>query len=202
MTVQRKQVLAGTITAILGTAIALPFAILHPALPFTILLIGFGVTMALRQRLRLPKYLMAYLTGCLVALVVLLPAVSVVKFVEQGLDDGPFYGLRYAGGVTGLQVSHRIDYRQGELLIYNREAHSAPVLAYQVNDEMRWARVMDVSQHPKYRDYLLSTIEEPTLSYGLLRDRLNFLGTWNFGKEQGRAYLWKWRGFHRFYLSW
>ncbi|NER79015.1 MAG: hypothetical protein F6K42_05430, partial [Leptolyngbya sp. SIO1D8] len=88
MVIQRKGALAGIITAVLGIAIALPFTIVHPVMPFTVLLIGFGGVMAFRQKLRLPKYPTAYLIGCIVALVLLLPAVSLVKFVEQGLDDG------------------------------------------------------------------------------------------------------------------
>ncbi|NER78607.1 MAG: hypothetical protein F6K42_03335 [Leptolyngbya sp. SIO1D8] len=122
--------------------------------------------------------------------------------MEQGLDDGPFYGLEYTGGVTGLEANHRLDYRQGELLIYNRQQNRAPVLVYEANGDLVWSVEMDVSQHPKYQNYQLSTLEEPTLAYGIIRDRLNFLGTWDFGKERGRAYLWKWGRFHRFYLSW
>ena len=201
-TIRRKGVFAGMVTTLLGIAIAIPFTVIHPALPFAVLLILFGVVMALRQWLHLPKYPTAYLIGCMVALVLLLPAVFLVKFAEQGLDDGPFWGRDYTSGVMGLDVSHRVDYRQGELLIFNRQKNSSPVLIYQVNDEMRWAREMAVSQNPKYSDYLLSTIEKPTVAYGILRDRLDFVGTWDFGAEQGRAYLWKWGGFHRFYLSW
>jgi len=190
------------LTAIAGMAIALPFTVIHPAVPFAVLFIAFGLVMVLRRGLRLPKYPTAYLIGCLVALVILLPAVSLVKFMEQGLDDGPFYGTDYTGGVMGLEVSDRLPYRRGELQIYNRQSRQAPVLAYQVNDELQWAKELDVSQHPKYRSYQLSTIETPTLAYGVIRDRVDFIGNWDFGTERGRVYLWKWGGFHRFYLSW
>lgn len=199
---RRTGEILGIATVILGIAIALPFSLIHPVLPFTVLLIVFGGTMALRKQLRLPKYPTSYLAGCLVALVLLLPLVSGFKFAEQGLDDGPFYGADYTRGVMGLEVQERVEYRQGEILIYNRQQNSAPLLVYQVDGETQWARELDVRQHPKYEDYLLNKIETPTVTYGILRDRLNFLGTWEFGKEPGRAYVWKWGGFHRFYLSW
>ena len=199
---RRTGEIVGIVTVILGIAIALPFSLIHPVLPFTVLLIGFGGVMALRKQLHLPKYPTSYLAGCLVALVLLVPFVSGSKFVEQGLNDGPFYGVDYTRGITGLDIHERIEYGDGELLIYNRQSSIAPLLVYQIEGETQWARELDVRQHPKYEDYLLTKIEAPTVSYGIIRDRLDFLGTWEFGKEPGRAYLWKWGGFHRFYLSW
>ncbi|MEM9006546.1 MAG: hypothetical protein AAGE59_23845 [Cyanobacteria bacterium P01_F01_bin.86] len=201
-TIQRQEMFVCIATVILGMAIALPFTLIHAVLPFTVLLVVFGIFMVLRKQLRLPKYPTAYLMGCLVALVLLLPTVSAAKLMEQGFNDGPFYGENYTNGFMGLEVHHRTDYRKGELLIYNRQKNSAPVLTYQVDGEILWARTMDVRQHPKYQNYFLTDIENPTVTSGFLRDRLNFLGTWEFGKEPGRAYLWKWGGFHRFYLSW
>jgi hypothetical protein len=201
-TIQRKGVLTGMVTAVIGIAIALPFTLIHPVLPFAVLLIGLGLVLLLRRWRWLSQYPTGFFVGGLVALILLVPAVSLVKFVEQGFDDGPFYGEVYTGGVTGLPVSHRLDYRDGELVIYNRQPNSPPVLAYQVGEELQWARELDVSENPRYEGYQLATIKEPSLAYGIVRDRLNFLGTWNFGTEQGRAYLWKWGGFHRFYLSW
>ncbi|MEL7314672.1 MAG: hypothetical protein AAFN08_06935, partial [Cyanobacteria bacterium J06559_3] len=119
-----------------------------------------------------------------------------------GFNDGPFYGENYTNGVTGLEAHHRIDYRQGELLIYNRQNNSAPVLTYEVDGGILWGRELDVRDHPKYVDHFLVEIEDLAVNSGILRDRLDFIGTWDFGKEPGRAYLWKWGGFHRFYLSW
>ncbi len=198
---QRRGTTLSIVTAVLGLAIALPFTLIHSVLPFTVLLVVFGIFMLFRKRLQLP-HPTAYLTGCLVALVLMLPIVSAAKLVEQGFNDGPFYGENYTNGVTGLDAHHRTDYRQGELLIYNRQTNSAPVLTYEVDGEILWARELDVRDHPKYADHFLVEIENLTVAPGILRDRVNFTGTWDFGKEPGRAYLWKWGGFHRFYLSW
>ncbi|MDB9525972.1 hypothetical protein PN498_08240 [Oscillatoria sp. CS-180] len=201
-TTRRKTVGLGILTAVIGVAIALPFALIHPVLPFTVVLLGFGAIILLQRWRWVPKHSMGYLLGCLVALVALLPAVSLFKFAERGFDDGPFYGVAYDGVITGESASDRMDYRDGELLIYNRPADKAPILAYRVEEDVEWAREMDIGQNSRYEKYRLESIEEPELAYGIFRDRLDFEANWNFGTEAGRAYLWKWGGFHRFFLSW
>lgn len=201
--VRRKGVLAGMVMAILAVAIALPFTLLHPVLPFAITLLLYGVV-CLGQYLKwLPNHSTGYLLGCLIALIVLLPATSLLKFAEQGFDDGPFYGQPFVGIVSDAAISDRLDYRQGELLVYNRSEDQSPVLAYRVQGETLWAQSLDVSQSPRYDGvYHLTAMSDLSMAYGIWRDRLDFLGTWNFGTERGRAYLWKWGGFHRFFLSW
>jgi hypothetical protein len=160
--VRRKGVFAGIVTAVLGIAIALPFTLVHSAVPFAVLLIGFGLFMAVRPKLPLPPYPMAYTAGCLVALILLTPIVPGIKFAEQGFDDGPFYGVPYTGGVTGLPASDRIAYRQGELVIYNRTEDFPPILAYTVEADLRWALEMDIKAVPEYADYQLSEMADPT----------------------------------------
>ncbi len=149
----------------------------------------------------LPKYPTAYLAGCLVALLSLLPAVSLIQFAEQGWADGPFQGVVYEQGTTGLPVGDRLNYRQGELVVFNRQPSNPPVLAYQVNDAVQWARSLDLSQQPGYEAVKITDLKDLSLAYGILRDRLTFTVTWNFGTEQGHAYIWKWDGLQRFYLS-
>ncbi len=200
--VHRRGVFAGIVTAILGLLVALPFTIGHPVAPFTILLVTFGVVMALRRFLGLPKYATAYWAGCLAALVMLLPISALVKFAEQGFNEGPFYGQVYTDGVTGLEVGDRLEYRNGDLVVYNRQAQRAPVLTYRVGQDLRWAVEMDVSQAPAYENYHLSKIEDLSLFYGILRDRIDFTGEWDFGSERGRIFLWKWGQFQKFYLGW
>jgi|GEM_PF-2540436 len=200
--VRRKGVFVSILTAIIVVAMTVPFTVIHPVLPFTLVLMGYGC-FGLMQRWRwLPKDRPSYLIGCLVALIVLLPASSVVKFAEQGFDDGPFYGEPFTGRIVAAAASDRLPYREGELLIYNRADAKAPILAYQIEDETAWAQVLDVSKNPRYANYEFTAMQEPSLAYGIFRDRLDFLGTWNFGTERGRAYFWKWGGFHRFFLSW
>ncbi|MBF2036878.1 MAG: hypothetical protein IGR92_15740 [Leptolyngbyaceae cyanobacterium T60_A2020_046] len=201
-TIRRHGAFAGILTALLGLCFALPFTLLHPAVPYMVLLIGFGVVMALRRPLRLPQYPTAYLLGCLVALVLLLPAVTVIKFAEQGFDDGPFYGVPYTNGLTGLTPSDRLPYRAGELLIYNRNPDMPPILAYETAGTVRWAQELEIQAHPGFEQYQLDAIAEPTLAYGIVRDRIDSTATWSFGTERCRIYLWKWGRFHRFYLSW
>lgn len=188
--------------ASLGVALALPLTLIHPVLPFAAVLTGYGVVTLFEKRHWLPSLPTSYLVGCLVALLLLLPTTSLVQFVEQGFDDGPFYGKPFRGVLSAAAASDRLDYRQGELLIYNRTSENPPILAYQVDGETRWAQSLDVKQNRRYQGYQLNTVAEPSLAYGIFRDRLDFVSTWNFGKERGRAYFWKWGKFHRFFLSW
>jgi hypothetical protein len=199
---KRKGIWVNLLTAVLGVLLTLPFGILHPVLPFAVLLIGYGILLFMQNRRWVPRYPVDYLIGCLTALILLLPAVSLLRFAEQGFNDGPFYGRAYDGVIMGEEASDRLDYQQGQLLIYNRAETSPPILAYQAEDNVIWAQEMDISQNSRYDDYQLSAMTEPSISSGLFRDRLNFTATWNFGTEQGQAYLWKWGKFHRFYLSW
>ena len=199
---RRKGVATGMLTAALSVAIAIPFTLIHPVLPFALVLVGYGLVVLMQRWRWLPSYGSSYLVGCLVALILLLPASSLIQFLEQGFDDGPFYGEPFKGVVSGKSASDRLPYRQGELLIYNRSTDKAPILAYWVDEEPAWAQVLDVSQNTRYADYQLSAMQDPSLALGIFRDRLDFLSTWNFGTEPGRAYLWKWGGFHRFFLSW
>lgn len=200
--VLRKPMRLGTVVAVLGVAIALPFTLLHPLLPFVVLLLWLGFVSLLQRWRWISHHESAHLIGGLVALLLLLPTTTVISFAEQGFDDGPFYGRAYEGAALGENASDRLEYRQGELLIYNRQPNEAPVLEYRIAGKAQWIHEMDVSQTPHYKGYQLSAIREPQLASGLLRDRLNFQGTWNFGVESGRAYIWKWDGFHRFFLSW
>lgn len=199
---RRKQVTTGLIVAVITTAIALPLSLIHPILSFAILLIELGFLLLLQRWRWLPKLSIGYLAGFLIAIVVLLPATFLIRFAEQGFDDGPFYGQPLEAFLTEAEASDRLSYRQGELLIYNRQPDQAPVLAYSINGELQWAQAMDVRQNHRYEEYQLTALAEPTLAYGIFRDRLNFVGTWNFGAEPGRAFIWKWNGFHRFFLSW
>jgi hypothetical protein len=202
LTKQQKAVWMVAITALVGIVFGLPFTLIHPVLPFVVVSMGIGLALMMQRWRWLSKTPKTYFAGCLVALVLLLPAASLVNFVEQGFDDGPFYGTTHGTFIAGEQASDRLAYRQGELLVYNRQPGQAPVLVYRVEGDARWAIVMDIHQNPRFEGYHLSAIESPQLVHGVLRDRLDFLATWSFGVERGRAYIWKWGGFHRFFLSW
>lgn len=199
--IQRKGLLVGSLTAVVGILIALPFTLLHGVLPFVVLLVGFGLFMVLLQAWRHPKYPRAYWLGCLVALIVLLPTTTLISFTEQGFDAGPFYGTPYTDGVTGIAVDERLAYRDGDLMVYNRRAAVPPALIYQAGETLHWAVTLDLAPHAQESGYQLSEIEDLSLSYGIFRDRIDFVGTWTFGQKPGRFYLWKWGQPHRFYLK-
>jgi hypothetical protein len=203
--IQRKGVLVGSLVTVFGVLVTLPFTLIHGVLPFVVLLIGFGIFMLLLQAWRPPKYPTAYWLGCLVALVVLLPTTTLITFAEQGFDGGPFYGTPYGDGVTGLEVDERLEYRNGDLMVYNRRSEVPPILRYQTGEALRWAITLDLHQgsQPNAQDkgYHLSKIENLSWFNGILRDRIDFVGTWTFGQKPGRLYLWKWGQVHRFYLE-
>ena len=198
---QHHNALKGTVTAILGIAIALPFTLLHPIFPFIVVLLGLGFLLLLQRWRWIQRPQTACLKGHFVALIALIPLSGIVTFTEQGMQDGPFYGQRYGGSLDVENASHRLPYRQGELLIYNRQDDEAPILTYQIEDDVRWATVLNVQKRGRYADYQIAAMKDPELAYGILRDRLNFRATWNFGEEHGRAYLWKAGRLHRFFLS-
>lgn len=199
---QRSTFLAGTATVILGCVIALPFTLVHPVLPFMLVLFGLGLILLLKRwRWIQQAPAVCWMVGVLI-LILLIPLSTGVHFIEQGWQDGPFYGHAYNGVMTGEEASDRLDYRQGELWIYNRQEDKAPILAYQIGGDVQWARELDISQRAGYEGYQLNAITEPKLARGMLRDRLNFLANWSLGEDSGRAYIWKWNGFHRFFLNW
>ncbi|MDA0268647.1 MAG: hypothetical protein O3A14_17225 [Cyanobacteria bacterium] len=199
--IERQGVLVGSLAAVLGIVIALPFTLLHGVLPFVVLLVGFGIFMVLLRAWRRPKYPNAYWLGCLVALVVLLPATTLVTFNEQRFDAGPFYGAPYTDGVTGIEVDERLEYRDGDLMVYNRSPKLPPAMIYQAGETLRWAIALDLEPGVKNQSYQLSKVEDLSFVSGILRDRIDFMGTWSFGKKPGRLYLWKWGQVHRFYLQ-
>ncbi len=201
--IQRKGVLVGSLTAVVGTAVALPFTLFHGVLPFVVLLAGFGLVMLLQRVWRRPRYPMAYWIGCLVALIVLLPATTLMTFNEQGFDQGPFYGTPYTDGITGIEVDERLEYRGGDLMVYNRRDQVPPILIYQTGETLRWAATLDLDpdQRDQNQSYQLSKISDLSFVYGIWRDRIDFVGTWSFGEKPGRLYLWKWGKLHRFYLQ-
>ncbi|NJN21208.1 MAG: cytochrome d ubiquinol oxidase subunit II [Leptolyngbya sp. RL_3_1] len=201
--IQRQGVFVGSLVAVLGVLVASPFTLFHGVLPFVVLLIGFGVVMLLLQTWRRPKYPTAYWLGCLAALLILLPVTTWITFAERGWDAGPFYGTVYRDGVTGLEADERLDYRDGDLTVYNRRPEVPPILTYQAGEVLRWAITLDLEPgaQPHNQDYQLSKIEDLSWFNGILRDRIDFVATWTFGQTPGRLYLWKWGQVHRFYLQ-
>lgn len=148
----------------------------------------------------------AYPIGLAAAASLLAPMVlnaDIRSFLEAGFDDGPFHGRPFHGDIGSLQPSHRIVFRSGELIVFNRADDEPPVLAYVVEDAGRWALELDGTADPDFNWTEFSRVSEPlTVSLGILRDRLDFVAHWTFGAERGTVYIWRFGGVQRFYLSW
>lgn len=149
------------------------------------------------------KNRIAHAVGLIAAALLLVPVAIFAQMFEAGFDDGPFHGRPHSGDISALTASHSITYRSGDLVIYNRADDEPPVLAYIVQGVPKWALELDVVGTPGFEDSHFRSIAEPiAVSSGVFRDRLSFIAYWSFGAERGYAYIWKFGGVHRFYLSW
>lgn len=61
---------------------------------------------------------------------------------------------------------------------------------------------MHVSLDPESDESELWEMQKPSVAHGTLRDRLDFIGLWTYSAERSYAYIWKFGGIQRFYLSW
>ncbi len=196
-----KHVLAGLLVAVPAFAASAPLLVVERWLGFVALAVLAALFFWLRHRFRFQGYVNAQILGFVAAFVLLLPAILFADLAERGLDDGPFYGRNYEGSLAHLKPSHRLKFRKGTLAIYNRDK-KAPVVAYVIGDHTEWATEMYVAMTPGVTQSELHHMERPLLSEGLFRDRLDFIGHWTYGAEHGYAYIWKFGGIQRFYLSW
>lgn len=192
--------------AIGAALVSVPLLVVERWLGFAVLASITFAFLMLRERLGLPGRVQAYRTGFGIAVLILVPASFRVGFLESGFDDGPFTGRRFAGDLSNLVPSDRVAFRAGELIVYNRGNGAAPVLAYRIGAHTKWAHEMFVStgapgdKNPARNE--LSEIAKLRVSSGVIRDRLDFIGRWTYGAEHGYAFVWKWGGVQRFYLSW
>lgn len=142
-------------------------------------------------------------TAAILAIILTFFSQPLLKFFEAGFDDGPFIGESYDGELNSLKVDHTIAYGDGQLRVYNRSDEEAPIIAcFDAKGNVEWAWLMDVRLKPGYETAMLYAIDDPEIESGLLRDRIVFLSTWTYGAEHAYAYVWKWGGPQRFYLSW
>ena len=197
-----KVFLSFLFAAVGAFVLSVPFLIVERWLGFVVLLTVAVAFFALRKRLPLPEQPTAYALGFGVAFALLLPATFFAQIFESGFDDGPFHGHPFAGEVSALAPNDSAAFRSGYLVIYNRDESEAPVLAYRVDGRTRWAREMHVSMDPESDVPELWEMSDPSVARGILRDRLDFTGYWTYGAERGYAYIWKFGGIQRFYLSW
>ncbi|MBM4044436.1 MAG: hypothetical protein FJ279_04920 [Planctomycetes bacterium] len=136
---------------------------------------------------------MLAIATAVLSLPLLLPGTMLVFMLEGQADDGPFYGRKASVGVKALAESESVPYKSGRIVVCNRVAERTPVMFFEDRrGEVRWAVEMDV----------LTKVEGLHISRGILRDVVHFTGWWTAGQEQGRAFIWKFNRFQRFYLSW
>ncbi len=124
--------------------------------------------------------------------------------LEQGFDDGPFYGKEFHGRIDTLTVSDSISCLGGTLIVINRDSVQSPIMALRDDHgDLEWALEMDVSSNPGFESCLLYRMANLRLDAGVLRTEIIFSGYWTFGGEKGRAYIWNLgKRFQKFYLSW
>jgi hypothetical protein len=181
--------------------VSAPFLVIESWAGFAVLGVLAVALFSLRERLGLGNRLNAARVGVLITLVLLVPARFYAELLVSGFDDGPFTGRPFAGDLSKLRPSERVPFRAGEIVIYNRARGAAPVVEYRARGRTEWAQEMFVSLGDRGENELRE-ITDPRVSYGVVRDRLDFIGTWTYGAERGYAFIWKWGGIQRFYLSW
>lgn len=196
-----KALLIVLLVASASFVVSAPFLVVERWLGFCVLVLLAVSIYLLRRPLKLGKRPIVYASGLGIALALLIPASYMARFIEGGFDDGPFVGRDFNGDLDVLKPSDSVLFRSGRLYIYNRKGE-APVIAYRAAGKTKWAREMFVSMTPGVQGSELSRIESPALTRGILRDRLDFVGYWTYGAEHGYAFIWKFGGIQRFYLSW
>ncbi len=185
------------------TVLCLAITSIHFVAPFVVLALLTTVALCIavirqNRQLRNATFRMAVFIFLL-----LCPIVLFLGFAEKGFQDGPFYGRTIKGDLTGLAVSESVPYRDGRIIISNRSNGQSPVMYYvDRKNKMKWAVEMDVSMNPMYRKNRLSRVGKMKVQSGVFRDKIEFLGTWDYGAEGGYAFISKFSGFQRFYLSW
>ncbi|HEY6019516.1 MAG TPA: hypothetical protein VIY48_06335 [Candidatus Paceibacterota bacterium] len=182
-------------------AASAPFLVIERWLGFTVLGALAALYFLLHRRLWPQRRLLLPCLGFAGATVLLVPAALFAGLIEGGFDDGPFVGRDFTGDLHTLKPSFSLNYRSGNLVIYNRDP-KAPVVAYVTGDKAQWAIEMYAALNPNAAESELYHMEAPAISQGLVRDELHFTAYWSQGAERGYAYIWKFGGIQRFYLSW
>lgn len=199
-----RSVLAVLTVAAVAFAVSAPFMGIEHWLGFAVLAGLMLVFFTARPRPVAAHRVHAYRAGFLIAAILLVPARRMVDLLESGFDDGPFHGRAFAGDVSGMKPSESVPFRSGELAVYNRSHGKAPILAYLAGGRTRWAHEMFVSMETPTStgENELREITHLRVSRGFVRDRVDFIGEWTFGAEHGYAFVWRWGGIQRFFLSW
>ncbi len=197
-----KILLSPPVVAAAALAVSAPFLIVERWLGFVVFALIAGTLLTAHSRLRRPDSVRAYAAWLGLAILPLFPAAFFAQISESGFDDGPFHGRAFSGHVGELAPSDSAAFRSGYLVAYNRGDKEAPMLAYRAGGQTRWARELHVSLSESHDPTMLWGISSLSVSRGLVRDRLDFIADWTFGREHGYVYIWKWGGIQRFYLSW
>lgn len=196
-----KNILIVLAVAAAAFAASAPFLVIERWLGYAVLGVLAALYFMLHRRFRPQRRLLLPGLGFAAALVLLVPATLFAGLIEGGFDDGPFVGRDFTGDLHALKPSFRLHYRMGDLVIYNRDP-KAPVIAYVTDGKTQWATEMYAALNPDSADSEFYHMEAPAIRQGLVRDELRFIAYWSQGAERGYAYIWKFGGIQRFYLSW
>lgn len=196
-----KSILIVLAVAVAAVAACEPFLLVERWLGFAVLGV-LAVLYFLLHRRFWPRWRLLWPgLGFALALLLLFPAAWEARFEEGGFDDGPFTGRNFTGDLHALKPSFRLHYRTGYLVIYNRDP-KAPVVAYVTGGKAEWATEMYAALNPYATESEFYHMERPVIEKGLARDELHFIAYWSQGAERGDAYILKFGGIQRFYLSW
>lgn len=110
--------------------------------------------------------------------------------------SGPFSGEAYQASLNMLISDERVAYKSGQLDSYSATASHGPVIAYWENGKYHWAVELKTGDDPALR---VTKITEMRVSYGLLRDRIDFFAEGT--SEPGWLLLWKISATKEFYLK-
>lgn len=119
------------------------------------------------------------------------------KTLEAGFDDGPFRGKEVTLEGASYKATESVPFRSGELVAYQGNFWEIPILAYKENGKIVWAYLLYTDKKTRVHHFSNLSVE-----YGILRDRLHFIGRWSHGAERGTAFIWKFGKLQYFYLSW
>lgn len=125
-------------------------------------------------------------------------SVANCKFLEAGFDDGPFYGKKIKINSKKILIKESISYRNGFLQFIEVKEFN-PILAYSENGKIKWAFELSTKS---MENTDLMEVYQLSVSNGIFRDKIQFIGNWTFGAERGTGYIWKYGELQYFYLSW
>jgi len=139
--------------------------------------------------------LITFSITCLVFLVVLFFSTIYLELLESGFDDGPFYPLNSTVSLDTCQITTRLPYRNGDLIVLNG-SNFDPLIIYAKNNQVVWCQKL------KPDNGKIDSLTNISISPGLFKDVISFTAYWTYGGERGYGYIWKFGSIQYYFLSW